>query len=53
MLLVDEDVGDGRLPGLLEKIGLDVAAVRGFVKPRCRDELPEKRRMRGGTYSWM
>jgi len=32
MLLVDEDVGNGRLPGLLKKIGLDFATVGGFIK---------------------
>jgi len=32
MLLVDEDVGDGRLAGSLQKVVLDLAAVRSFVE---------------------
>lgn len=51
MLLVDEDAGDGRLPGLLEKIGLDVTAVGGFIKPGSCGELPGKLQRRSGTYS--
>jgi len=33
VLLVDEDVGDGRLTSLLSKIVLDLTAIGSFVEP--------------------
>ena len=35
VLLVDEDIGDGRLAGPFFKVGLDLASVRSFVEPEC------------------
>ena len=45
MFLVDEDIGDGRLAGLLSKVVLDLAAVRGLVEPECYDQLGRQLRM--------
>ena len=37
VVLVDEDVGDGRLTGLLSKVLLDLTAIRGLIEPECCD----------------
>lgn len=47
MLLVNEDVGDGRLAGSLQKVVLDLAAVRSFVEPDDCGQFPKKLRMKG------
>ena len=47
MLLVDEDVGDGRLAGSLQKVVLDLAAVRSFVEPDRCGQFLKKLRIKG------
>ena len=47
MFLVNEDVRDGRLAGLLLKVVLDLAAVRSFVEPERYGQLPQKLRVTG------
>ena len=47
MLLVDEDVRDGRLAGLLFKVVLDLATIRSFVEPEHYGELRKELRMKG------
>lgn len=47
MLLVNEDVGDGRLVGSLQKVVLDLTAVSSFVEPDHCGQFPKKLRMKG------
>lgn len=47
MLLVNEDIGDGRLAGSLQKVVLDLAAVRSFVEPDRCGQFLKKLRIKG------
>lgn len=53
VLLIDEDVGDGRLTGLLSKIVLDLTAIGSLVEPWCCGQLRRRLQRKGGTYSLM